>query len=106
MSVSRLARGGMDNPHACVSCDRPFVNPEFGVAEGSCWRVLVRCLSCGWSGEQILDEKELESFEREIDDEITQIERDLKRLTQQNMREYCDLFVAALAADAVLPEDF
>lgn len=106
MSVSRLARQNPDSPHACVSCERPFVYPEFGVAEGACWRVLVRCQSCGWSGERILDEKGLESFERELDDEITQIERDLQRLTEENMREYCELFVAALAADALLPEDF
>jgi hypothetical protein len=94
------------DPHVCTSCHRSFVYPEFGVAEGAGWRVLVRCLSCGWSGETILDEQALESFERELDDERAQLERDLERLTQENMREYCFRFAAALAADAVLPEDF
>ena len=106
MSVSRLARQYAHSPHACESCDRPFVYPEFGVAEGACWRVLVRCLSCGWSGERILDEEGLESFERELDDERAQLERDLQHLSEHNMREYCHLFIAALAANAVLPEDF
>jgi hypothetical protein len=48
----------------------------------------------------------LETFERELDEERGQIELDLERLTQRNMREYHDRFVAALAADAIFPEDF
>jgi hypothetical protein len=82
------------------------VYPEFGLPQGVRWRVLLRCLSCGWSGERVLDEEGLETFERELDDEREQIEFDLERLTQRNMREYRDRFVAALAADAILPEDF
>lgn len=106
MSRARLANQHANAPHVCASCDRSFVYPDFGVAEGACWRVLVRCLSCGWTAERILDEETLERFERELDDERAALERDLERLTQQNMREYYDRFVAALAADAILPEDF
>jgi hypothetical protein len=54
----------------------------------------------------MLDEEALETFERELDEERQQIEDDLERLTQRNMCEYYDRFVAALAADAILPEDF
>jgi hypothetical protein len=92
--------------HVCESCDLPFLYPEFGALEGSRWRVLVRCPSCGWSGERLLDDRTLERFERELDDERAQIELDLERLTHRNMREYYDRFVAAMAADAILPEDF
>jgi hypothetical protein len=106
MSVSRVARQRAVTPHTCASCARSFVYPEFGVPDGDRWRVLLRCQSCGWSGERILDEEGLEKFERELDDERAQIEADLHRLTEHNMREYCELFVTALEADAVLPEDF
>jgi hypothetical protein len=106
MNTSRLASQRSDAPHICAACARPFVYPELGLPVGRRWRVLLRCLSCGWCGERMLDEEALENFERELDDEREQIEVDLERLTQRNMREYHDRFVAALAADAILPEDF
>jgi hypothetical protein len=106
MSASRLARQRADAPHICVACARPFVYPEFGLPEGGRWRVLLHCLSCDWFGERVLDDHALEDFERELDKERGQIELDLERLTQRNMREYHDRFIAALAADAILPEDF
>jgi hypothetical protein len=105
MSVSRVARQKLD-PHVCVACDGSFVYPEFGIQEGLRWRVFVRCGSCGWSGNRILDDKALEKFERELDHELEELQRDLERLTRDNMSDYCDRFVAALAANAVLPEDF
>jgi hypothetical protein len=104
--MSRLAKHDAHSTHAGESCDRPFVYPEFGIQEGTRWRVFVRCGSCGWSGERIFDDKALEEFERELDHDHAELKRDLQQLTEQNMRDYCELFVAALNADAVLPEDF
>jgi hypothetical protein len=87
-------------------CRKPFVQHEFGVQEGNRWRVFLRCGSCGWWGERLFDEKALERFERELDADRRQICSDLERLTHLNMHEYYDRFVAALRADAILPEDF
>jgi hypothetical protein len=106
MSASRLARQRAHSTHICASCGRSFVYPEFGVPEGGRWRVLLRCLSCDWSGETFFDDATLEEFERELDEERAGIELDLERLTQSNMREYYERFAAALANDAILPEDF
>jgi hypothetical protein len=106
VSASRVAGRRTQEPHVCASCDLSFVYPEFGIPIGTRWRVLLRCPSCGWSGETTLDDADLERFERVLDDERDQIALELERLTQQNMREYYDLFVAALEADAILPEDF
>ena len=106
MSVSRLAGQRTDAPHICRACTRSFVYPEFGLLEGGRWRVMLRCLSCGWFGQRMLDNAALEDFERELDDERECIELDLERLTDHNMRDYYNRFVAALAADAILPEDF
>jgi hypothetical protein len=68
--------------------------------------VMLRCLSCGWSGQRLFDDAALEDFEQELDDERERIELDLERLTAHNMRDYYNRFVAALTADAILPEDF
>ena len=99
-------RHGTRTPHICTACAQPFVGAEFGVQEGTRWRVFLRCESCGWSGHELLDERALERLERELDAERQQISHELKRLTQRNMREYLDRFVTALMADAILPEDF
>jgi hypothetical protein len=106
MSVSRLTGQRANAPHVCGSCERSFVCPEFGVPLGGRWLVHLHCMSCGWSREMIIDDAKLDEFERELDDERDQIQLDLERLTQHNMREYRDRFVKALAADAILPEDF
>ena len=45
-------------------------------------------------------------LERELDAGCDQLAEALERLTEHNMREYYDSFTAALAADALLPEDF
>jgi hypothetical protein len=100
------ARHGTRTPHVCTACEQPFVQCEFGIQEGMRWRVFLRCQSCGWSGVELLDERALECLERELDAERRQISEDLKRLTRRNMHEYRDRFVAALRADAILPEDF
>jgi hypothetical protein len=82
------------------------VQPEFGVQEGVRWRVFLRCGSCGWTGEKLLDAGALERLETEVDAERDQIAADLRCLMDLNMRDYYERFVAALAADAILPEDF
>lgn len=107
MSAPRVARQRTDAPHICAACALPFVYPELGLADGpGRWRLLLRCPSCGWGGERILDDEGLERLERGFDEEREQLELDLERLTYRNMREYQARFAAALAADAILPEDF
>ena len=93
-------------PHVCTACAQPFVQAEFGIQEGVRWRLFLHCESCGWSGQELLDERALERFERELDADRRQMCLDLERLTQSNMHEYRDRFVTALMADAILPEDF
>jgi hypothetical protein len=106
VSPSRLARQRAHSRHVCASCGRSFVYPEFGVPEGGRWLVLLHCQSCDWSVETVFDDATLEEFERELDEERAGIELDLERLTRHNMREYYERFAAALANDAILPEDF
>jgi hypothetical protein len=106
MSTSRLAKQAPTAPHVCRACERPLLQSEFGIQEGEHWRVLLRCPSCGWSGTRLLDDEAVDRLDRELDAGLDQLAEALDRLTARNMREYHDCFVAALAADAILPEDF
>ncbi len=93
-------------PHLCRACGLPFVQADGLAAEDSAWRVVLRCPSCGWESEEVLDDVALERLDEELDRGMEQLMGALARLTESNMREYLDLFSAALASDAILPIDF
>ena len=92
--------------HVCRACGLPLVQPESATPEGRGWRVVLHCPSCGLTGEQVLDQQGLNRFEEELDKGMVELAAALDCLTQLNMRSYVDRFSAALADDAVLPEDF
>jgi hypothetical protein len=106
MSASRLAKRAPIAPHVCSGCERPLLQSEFALQEGDFWRVLLSCPSCGWSGTRVLDDQALDRLDRELDAGLEQLAEALEHFTNSNMREYHDCFAAALAADAILPEDF
>jgi hypothetical protein len=93
-------------PHVCRECRLPLVQPDDVTAEGTVWRVSLRCPSCGWAAEELLDEGALRRFDEELDRGTEELVLAARQATEQNMREYTNLFVAALAADALLPADF
>lgn len=93
-------------PHVCRECRLPLVQPEGVTAEGSCWRVSLRCPSCGWAAKELLDEVALRRLDEELDRGTEELVLAARQATEQNMREYTNRFVAALAADALLPADF
>jgi hypothetical protein len=104
--TTRLGKRRALETHICPACELPFVEPEFGVQEDDLWRVALSCQNCGWSGVRLLDQDALERFECALDAERSQLLADLKHMTARNMREYLQRFTAALAAGAILPEDF
>ena len=70
------------------------------------WEVLLRCPNCEWSEVDTFDQPTVDRFDEQLDIGTEMLVRDLKRLVQANMEDECDRFVAALNADAILPEDF
>ena len=66
----------------------------------------LRCPSCDWSGEALLDQGQMERLDEQLDDGFASLAAALAQLTQANMREQVERFTAALAAEAILPEDF
>ena len=59
-----------------------------------------------WSGDVLLDQDQMDRLDEELDEGLAQVAAALDLITQLNMREYAGRFGAALAADAILPEDF
>jgi hypothetical protein len=93
-------------PHVCDACALPFVQLEDAVPAGSRWRALLHCSNCGWESLELLDRKTLDRLDEELDKETDELLLALELLTSENLREYADRFAAALAVDAILPEDF
>jgi hypothetical protein len=104
--VSQRGRITGPSPHVCRGCRLPLVQPERVVAERSSWRVYLRCPSCGWTAEELLDELALKRLNEELERGTQQLIAAMHRATDVNMREYVSRFSAAPAADAIVPADF
>jgi hypothetical protein len=101
-----MSRMETRTPHVCRACALPFVQVREGTEEGTGWRVVLHCPSCGWAAEEVLDLDTLAHLDEEHDRGLEEVASALSRFTELNMREYVDRFAAALSADAILPEDF
>ena len=93
--------------HVCPSCGAEFVYPtDWAPANRSSWTVALRCAACEWLGGGTYAQDVVDRFDEALDRGTESILDDLKALTQANMLEQIEGFVAALWADQVLPEDF
>jgi len=93
--------------HVCRECASPLVTPvaweQAGPRE---WAVTIQCPNCEWWDADVFDEELIERFDEELDRGTEALVRDLLRLVRANMEDDVERFVAALRADAILPEDF
>jgi hypothetical protein len=97
----------LDELHICPECDRDLVYPvEWEEVSSTHWEVLLRCPNCEWTEVGVYDQATVDHFDEELDRGSDVLLGDLKRLVQANMEEEIDRFSAALAADAIWPEDF
>ena len=94
-------------PHVCPACRAPFVTPTeaFEVDEWH-FAVALHCPNCGWEGAGVYDDEALERFDIGLDEGTRTLLTALERLAHANARDDFERFIAALRADAVLPEDF
>ncbi len=94
-------------PHVCPACAAPFVTP-LAALEIDEWHfaVSVHCPNCGWEGAGVYDDEALERFDIGLDEGTHALAEALALLAHENTREDFDRFLAALHADAILPEDF
>lgn len=91
----------------CVDCDCDMVYPiDWEQADGSQWRVTLRCPNCEDVTENVMNEDLIEKFDCLLDRGTDSLVRDLRNLTYANMATEINAFVTALDNDYVLPEDF
>ena len=70
------------------------------------WSVALRCPECEWVGGGVYHQDLVDRFDEALDASMQTILDDLELLTRANMEERIEVFVEALAADLILPEDF
>src|SRR3954447_299046 len=93
--------------HVCLECDSCLAYPVgWEAADEETWAVLVRCPNCFTHRDGIFDQETVDRFDMEIDRGADQLLQDYTETVRNNMSEEIDRFVAALQADAILPEDF
>lgn len=106
MSTLRTTTEQTAGAHVCRFCTLPLVQPQDAERTGRDWHVQLYCPNCGWSGEAMLDQGQMDDLDEAVDDGFALLAAALAQITRANMHEYVGRFTAALAADAVLPEDF
>jgi hypothetical protein len=93
--------------HLCPVCDSPLVQPlEWQEAQAGFWDLLLRCANCRWEQRGLFSQSQVDAFEEQLEEGLSQMLSDLTRLAQANMAEDIDRFAAALRADFIRPEDF
>ena len=93
--------------HVCPECQCEMVQPiTWTEASDEQWELLLRCPNCDWSTEGVFEQAAVEGLEERLDEGLADMLSDLQRLTQANMADEIDRFLAALQADLILPEDF
>lgn len=93
--------------HVCPKCASPLVQPvRWSEAPRGFWELTLRCPNCDWSEDGVFHQDQVDALEEQLDEGLTAMLSDLRRLTQSNMAEEIDRFIDALERDLVLPEDF
>lgn len=93
--------------HVCPQCRSELVQPvDWAEAPQGYWELLLQCPNCFWLDEGVFDQDQVDALEERLDEGLTEMLADLRRLTQANMSEEIERFAAALNADLILPEDF
>jgi hypothetical protein len=93
--------------HICPDCSSSLVQPiDWHEAPRGFWELTLQCPNCGWLDEGVFDQDQVDALEEHLDEGLSSMLSDLRRLTQSNMTEEIERFTRALEADLLLPEDF
>ena len=109
IEVVRFYLDGPDSVglHVCPRCESRLVQPvRWSEAPRGFWELSLHCPNCDWIDEGVFDQDQVDALEERLDEGLTAMLSDLRRLTQSNMAEEIERFAAALQGDLVLPEDF
>jgi hypothetical protein len=93
--------------HICQACASHLVHPiDWHEAPRGFWELILHCPNCDRVDEGVFDQDQVDALEEQLDEGLTGMLTDLRRITQSNMAEEIERFTAALQGDLVLPEDF
>jgi hypothetical protein len=93
--------------HLCRSCDSELVQPvTWSESSAGTWDLTLECPNCGWLESGTFDLHQIEALEETLDEGLTEMLEDLRRLAQANMHDDIERFIRALDSDLILPEDF
>ena len=94
--------------HVCDDCGSGLVQPiQWEQAgERGRWRLWRRCPECGWNGEGVHGEREIDAYDEELDAGTQALGEALRQLERESMQRVVDAFAAALEADLLTADDF
>ncbi len=93
--------------HLCRGCQSELVYPtRWSEASEDSWEVTLRCPECDEVRDGVFAQRSVDAFDERLEAGSEALMGDLRRLTRANMAEEGKRFNAALAVDAILPEDF
>ena len=91
----------------CEACSRDLVEPfAWQPAGPALWRIGLYCPNCDHTETGVFPQECVDRFDESLDDATAAMVMDVRRLGHARMSEDVDRFIAALHADAILPEDF
>ena len=79
---------------------------DWAEAPAESWELTLQCPNCDWRPRACITQDQVDALEEQLDEGLAEMLADLRRLTQANMAEEIERFVAALQRDLILPEDF
>jgi hypothetical protein len=93
--------------HICPNCSSPLVQPvEWEPAGDGSWAALLRCPDCQVFRAGTFGQRELDAYDVELDRGEALLRVAYLELSAENLAVEIDTFTQALAAGAILPEDF
>jgi hypothetical protein len=94
--------------HVCRQCGSCLVQPtrwEQGGDRGH-WRLWRRCPECRWEAEAVHGEREIDTYDEELDAGTQALNGVLKQLERENMQHVVEAFAIAIQADLLTADDF
>ena len=92
--------------HICIDCGSDLVYPLGWHEEGVDWWVELRCPNCESCTQGLFTQEDVERFDHELDRGADALVAGYRHVVRSNMADDVERLVGALAADALLPEDF
>jgi hypothetical protein len=93
--------------HVCPRCGSELVQPDWWEEAGDgAWRVHLRCPECEYRREGVYAQRIVDAYDERLNDGSDLLTAAYRRVARENLAAELERFAGALAAGAILPEDF